>query len=90
MLHDTIAARALRAGCQRLQLPVETAVELIKILQAKRVHDQFLSADVRARNMSPGEAVDKLWHYMLLNTDVSSAVHERVGGCCAPCWHRRG
>lgn len=65
MYHNTEAVRALKADCQRLHLPEETAIELVRFLQAKRVHDQFLSATARPRNMSPGAAVDKLWHFML-------------------------
>lgn len=81
MLSRTAAVHDLRRGCRRLQLPDDAAVELIRFLQSKRIHDQLLLANTAPRcRMSPGAALKKLWHFMLLNTDISSRVHELVGG----------
>lgn len=77
---QTDALRALEAGCKRLQLPVATAIELFRYLQVKRVHDQFLPSTAQIFNMWPSAALDKLWRFMLLNTDISSEVYKLVGG----------
>jgi hypothetical protein len=85
MLQKTQAVQALQDGCSRLGLPHSTATALLQFLSVKRIHDQFVPENDRQLHMSPGPALDKLWHYMLLNTagaylvPVSSGHH----GCRA-------
>jgi hypothetical protein len=69
MLQKTQAARALREGCSRLGLPNSTASALLQFLSVKRIHDHFVPEKDRQLRMSPGTKMDKLWHYMLLNTE---------------------
>lgn len=66
MLRNTDAVSKLQEGCQRLHIPSSTAMALVQFLKVKRVHDEFVRS--RSLCMSPGAALDKLWHYMLLNT----------------------
>ena len=66
MLQKTKAVQALQDGCRRLGLPSNTATELLQFLSVKRVHDQFVEG--RQLRMSPGSMIDRLWHFMLLNT----------------------
>lgn len=80
MLQTTYPVRALRAACAREGLPEETTLELVRFLQAKRYHDTFVSHSRKPRDMSPSSNINRLWHVMLLNTDISSRVHELVGG----------
>ena len=68
MLQKTQALRALQEGCSRLCLPNSTAAALLQFLSVKRIHDQFVPEKDRRLHMSPGAKMDKLWHYMLLNT----------------------
>jgi hypothetical protein len=69
MLQKTQAVRVLQEGCSRLGLPNSTAVALLQFLSVKRIHDQFVPEKDRQLSMSPGAKLDKLWHYMLLNTE---------------------
>lgn len=80
MLHKSEALRALRAACRREGYAEETALELVRYLQAKRYHDNIINRSDRPRNMSPSSKIDRLWHTMLLNTDISTKVHKLVGG----------
>jgi hypothetical protein len=50
-------------------VPSVTALELVRFLMAARFLD-----------VSPSEHLDKLWHWVLLNTAVRPAVYELVGG----------
>jgi hypothetical protein len=68
MLQKTQAVRSLQEGCSRLGLPDSTATALLQFLSVKRTHDQFVPEKDRQLSMSPGATLDKLWHYMLLNT----------------------
>jgi hypothetical protein len=68
MLQKTQAVRALQEGCSRLGLPNSTATALLQFLSVKRTHDQFVPDKNRSLSMLPGSTLDKLWHYMLLNT----------------------
>jgi hypothetical protein len=68
MLQKTHAVRALQEGCSRLGLPNRTAAALLQFLSVKRVHDQFVPEQDRQLLMSPGAKLDKLWHFMLLDT----------------------
>jgi hypothetical protein len=68
MMQKTQAVRALQEGCRRLGLPNSTAAALLQFLSVKRTHDQFVPDKDRQLRMSPGSTLDKLWHYMLLNT----------------------
>ena len=73
MLHKTKAVHGLQEGCSRLGLPTSTAVALLQFLSVKRTHDQFVPEKDRQLRMSPGAKLDKLWHYMLLNTSGIAA-----------------
>jgi hypothetical protein len=64
----------LEGGCSRLSLPSSTAKELYAFLQMCQKNET-----VRQR-ISPSSKLDALWHWMLLNTDVSTCVHEALGG----------
>lgn len=55
-------------------MPYKTATELINYLSTKRVHDTFTDSSRRELKMSPGATVDRLWHYMLLNTAGNLAI----------------
>jgi hypothetical protein len=68
MLQKTQAVQALQEGRRRLGLPNCTAAALLQLLSVKRVHDQFVPEKDRQLRMSLGATLDKLWHYMLLNT----------------------
>ena len=69
MLRHTEAVTALQDGCRRLRLPSRTAQALVQFLSVKRTHDQFLAESSKSTlRMSPGAALDQLWHWMLLNT----------------------
>jgi hypothetical protein len=50
----------------------------LQFLSTKRVHDQFLDSSKKQLNMSPGATVDKLWHFMLLNTEGTVALSTEV------------
>lgn len=76
MLSKTKAVSALQDGCSRLGLPNGTAAALVQFLSAKRIHDQLVADEFRQLRMSPGASLDRLWHFMLLNT--AGAV---LGGC---------
>jgi hypothetical protein len=75
MLRNTAAVHALQDGCRRLHLANNTATELLHFLSTKRTHDQFVDSSKKQLNMSPGATVDKLWHYMLLNTAGTAVEH---------------
>ena len=75
MLQKTRAVQALLPGCSRLGLPSSTAAALVQFLAVKRTHDQFVADKDRQLRMSPGATLDKLWHYMLLNTSGTRAAH---------------
>jgi len=68
LLQRTQAVRALQDGCSRLGLNNSTATALVQFLTVKRTHDQFVGDQDRELRMSPGAALDRLWHWMLLNT----------------------
>jgi hypothetical protein len=68
MLQKTQAVASLQEGCRRLGLPNSTAAALLQFLSVKRIHDQFVPEKDRQLRMSPGATLDKLWHYVLLNT----------------------
>jgi len=79
-----LLAHKLRDGCDELSLPKEAAVELLRFLQTARWYDVIRSEDdFRSKDypsMSPSERLDKLWHWMLLNTKVADKVHAVIGG----------
>lgn len=58
----------MQDGCSRLGLDNSTAAALVQFLTVKRTHDQFVDDQDRELRMSPGAALDRLWHWMLLNT----------------------
>jgi hypothetical protein len=66
MLRSSSAVRSLQDGCRRLGLPSKTAVGLVDFLSVKHLHDRI--KDGQGLRMSPGTALDRLWHWMLLNT----------------------
>jgi hypothetical protein len=65
---------ALKKGCLNLNLPTSTAKELVRFLLVKRFQE-----DEKLYDLSPSSKLDKLWHYMLLNTEVRDAVEQLVG-----------
>jgi hypothetical protein len=83
MLRNASAVRSLQDGCRRLGLPSKTAVGLVDFLSVKRLHDRI--NDGQGLRMSPGTALDKLWHWMLLNTagGASNALFESFVGFIA-------
>lgn len=68
LLDHTAAAALLRQGCVKLHLPDAAAVELLRFLMCKRMHDQ--DAGPRPREMTPGVQLEQLWTWMLLRTKV--------------------
>jgi hypothetical protein len=56
--------------CTELGLPVALATELFNFLNVRMM---------RHSEAGPSSAVDELWHWMLLNTDVASEVHSLLG-----------
>ena len=69
-----LAILLLEGGCCRPGLPRSTGQELYAFLETCREHE------TSRHHMSPSLKLDCLWHWMLLNTDVSSCVHEALGG----------
>jgi len=69
-----LAILLLEGGCSRLGLPPSTGQELYAFLETCRENE------TSRHHMSPSRKLDELWHWMLLNTDVSSCVHEALGG----------
>jgi hypothetical protein len=72
------AVALLRAGCLKLQIPLTAAVELVRFLFLKR-----LTGDERGSKLSPSAMLDRLWHWMLLE----SAVHDAVSELTGRVWH---
>lgn len=70
--------RMLRGGCAEVGVPDPTAMELLRFLTVKRVHQD--GANGRPYRMSPSPKLDRLWHWVLLNTAVADLVHAYVGG----------
>lgn len=66
MLQHAPAVRALQDGCRRLGLPSLAAEHLVRFLSVKRQHD--LINQGAGLRMSPGAALDRLWHWMLNTT----------------------
>lgn len=69
-----LAILLLEGGCCRLGLPPSAGQELYAYLETCRENE------TSRHHMSPSLKLDCLWHWMLLNTDVSSCVHEALGG----------
>lgn len=69
-----LAILLLEGGCSRLFLPPSTGVELYTFLEMCRENE------TSRQHISPSSKLDALWHWMLLNTDVSTCVHEALGG----------
>jgi len=69
-----LAILLLEGGCSRLFLPPTTGEELYTFLQMCRENE------ASRQHISPSSKLDALWHWMLLNTDVSTCVHEALGG----------
>lgn len=63
----------LRVACVELGLPTTAALELIRFLTVKRIYSPLL-------DLSPSTVLDKLWHYVLLETDLRKEVDQLVGG----------
>lgn len=68
--------RELIVGCDTLHLPHNTATELVRYLTTKRWM-AFVGQDDL---MSPSLMLDKLWHWMLLNTRIAASVYDFIGG----------
>jgi len=69
-----LAILLLEGGCSRLLLPPSTGEELYMFL------DMCRKNQASREDMSPSSKLDTLWHWMLLNTDVSTCVHDTLGG----------
>jgi len=69
-----LAILLLEGGCSRLFLPPGTGEELYTFLEMCRENK------ASRQHVSPSSKLDTLWHWMLLNTDVSTCVHEALGG----------
>lgn len=72
------AVTALKAGCSDLRLPETAAKELIRFLIVKR-----LVGDECSSRLSPSAILDRLLHWVLLNTDVRDLIESHVGKI----WH---
>eukprot|EP00890_Picochlorum_soloecismus_P002279 jgi/Picsp_1/3051/NSC_01273-R1_lsu ribosomal protein l40e ubiquitin len=72
--NSDLAILLLEGGCSRLFLPPSTGKELYMFLQMCRENE------TARQQISPSSKLDALWHWMLLNTDVSTRVHEALGG----------
>ena len=69
-----LAILLLEGGCSRLFLPPSAGEELYAFLEMCRENE------ASRQDISPSSKLDALWHWMLLNTDVSTRVHEALGG----------
>jgi hypothetical protein len=69
------AVNQLQAGCVHLGLPPQAAVELVRFLTLKRLIS-LRSGSSKVLDVSPGYQLDRLWHWMLLNTQVGPPSHE--------------
>eukprot|EP00889_Picochlorum_renovo_P001227 jgi/Picre1/28257/NNA_003663.t1 len=69
-----LAILLLEGGCSRLVLPPSAGEELYRFLEMCHEHE------TSRQHISPSSKLDTLWHWMLLNTDVSTCVHEALGG----------
>lgn len=67
LLDHTAAAASLRVGCKNLNVPDSAAVELIRFLLIKRMHETL---DQPPKRMAACAVVEQLWCWMLLNTKV--------------------
>ena len=65
---------SLKAGCDQLGLPTTAARELVRFLFVKRCIN-----DENSSKISPSAKLDKLWHWMLLETDIRDSVEKLVG-----------
>lgn len=74
-LSFTAAHQALARGCELLHKPRELATELVRFLIVKRWHDM----EPYGMSLGAGADVEGLWHWMLLNTQVSTC-HARTHG----------
>jgi hypothetical protein len=65
------AVQQLQQGCSRLGLHADVALELVCFLHLQRRYVPRYGTK-EPRSLSPGTRLDQLWHWMLLNTQVSS------------------
>jgi hypothetical protein len=72
LLASLPAVQQLQAGCLHLDLPPHAAVELVRFLTLKRLIS-LRSPTSKSLGVSPGYQLDRLWHWMLLNTQVRSS-----------------
>ena len=73
-MENTHVSSFLRAGCEELRLPEETAIELVRFLIAKRLVDQE-----KGQSLSPSAKLDKLQHWVLLNTEIRDEIESLLG-----------
>jgi len=64
--HPCVAA--LEPGCRSLNIPTSAARELVRFLLVKR-----FTQDERSSELGPSAKLDKLWHWLLLETDLRDA-----------------
>jgi hypothetical protein len=70
-LHQSPAVQQLQQGCARLGLHADVALELVAFLELRR-RFALPPSGREPQGLSPGTQLDQLWHWMLLNTRVSS------------------
>ena len=64
----------LNEGCAKLEIPGEASRELVRWLTIKR-----LLGPEEGKNLSPSATLDKLLHWVLLNTEVRKHVELYLG-----------
>ena len=70
---DSAAMEALRGGCKRLGLPVETGRELYRFLLVQKFSGNPGGSFV------PSSSLERLLRYVLVNTRVRCAVEAEIG-----------
>jgi hypothetical protein len=72
MLAASKAVAELQEGCALERVPPHAAYELLEFLHIRKeaAENESGQHEVRALGCSPSHSLDKLWHWMLLNTDV--------------------
>jgi hypothetical protein len=70
-LQQSPAVQQLQQGCARLGLHADVALELVAFLELRR-RFALPNDGQEPQGLSPGTQLDQLWHWMLLNTRVSS------------------
>lgn len=64
----------LKGGCHSLKLPLDAAKGLVRYLLLRNLVDE-----TQSKIFSPSAALDKLQHWVLLNTCVRKKVEQALG-----------